>query len=103
MDKEIQKSVDALILQIGEAGNQKRICVKTTVPDISNGLIKHTDRYTPGVKELIDEGYGAKKMRDYSKGEEHAIIQLNDKGRERYLMISGKTIVEYDPTPKIQE
>ncbi len=100
MDRETQKSIDALILKIGNNGVDKssRIQIAKYEQSKGSGLIKHEKIICPGYLELIEQEYAHVKATIHSNQGDFATLELNNKGRERYLMISGKTMVEYETT-----
>ena len=76
----VDKHLNDLVLEIGDAGGEKRIQVSSAKMGSGIGLITHQSIKEPGIEILFGEGYAHRRLESSANGNGYALAELTDKG-----------------------
>ncbi|PIN87623.1 hypothetical protein COV12_02890 [Candidatus Woesearchaeota archaeon CG10_big_fil_rev_8_21_14_0_10_32_24] len=81
-----------LILELGNAGGEKRIQISESRMSNGSGLITHEMIDLPGTDRLFGEGYAISMLRASYNSKEYATAQLTEKGQQLYEKLQSSDI-----------
>ncbi|NQV91124.1 hypothetical protein HQ489_01495 [Candidatus Woesearchaeota archaeon] len=87
-----QKYLNDLILEIGNAGGEKRIKIGESRMSTGSGLITHEHVEIPGTGILFRDGYANSKLRVSYEGKEYTTAELTKKGQQLYEKLQSSDI-----------